>query len=77
MITIIAEGVAIGHTKYHIFEAYKYAFVERLLASLARSRILANKSVKAFYSIEYMYNYNQSNINNGSDRPSSSPYMYK
>ena len=36
----------------------------------ARSRVLVNKWVKAFYSIEY----NQSNINNGSDRPSSSPY---
>ena len=36
------------------------------LRSLAR----INKWVKALYSIEY----NQSNINNGSDRPSSSPY---
>ena len=32
--------------------------------------LVVNKWVKAFYSIEY----NQGNINNGSDRPSSSPY---
>ena len=46
---------------YHIFEAWKYAFLERF-ARFARSRVLV-KWVKAFYSIEY----NQSNINNGSD----------
>ena len=40
--------------------------VSGALARFARSRVLVNKWVKAFYSIEY----NQSNINNGSDRPS-------
>ena len=44
--------------------------VSGALARFARSRVLVNKWVKALYYIEY----NQSNINNGSGRPSSSPY---
>ena len=67
MLTIIAEGVAIGHTEISHFS---HLCVSGALARFARSRVLVNKWVKAFYSIGY----NQSNINNGSDRPSSSPY---
>ena len=59
----------IGHTEISHFWGMKIC-VSGALARCARSRVLVNKWVKAFYYIEY----NQSNINNGSDRPSSSPY---
>ena len=69
VLTIIAEGVGKGHTEISHFWGMKIC-VSGALARFARSRVLVNKWVKAFYSIEY----NQSNINNGSDRPSSSLY---
>ena len=63
-LTIIVEGVAIGHTEILFFLGMKIC-VSGALARFARSRVLVNKWVRAFYSIEY----NQSNINNGRDRP--------
>ena len=57
---LIAEGVAIGHTEISHFWGMKIC-VSGALARFARSRVLVNKWVKAFCSIEY----NQSSINNG------------
>ena len=57
MLIIIAEGVAKGHTEISHFWGMKIC-VSGALARFARSRVLDNKWVKAFYSIEY----NQSNI---------------
>ena len=60
-----------GHTEISSFFLGLKICVSGALGRFARSRVLVYyKWVKAFYSIEY----NQSNINNGSDRPSSSPY---
>ena len=66
------ERVAIGHKEISHFWDMKIcdSGAPARFARFARSRVLAYKWVKS----SLYYRYNQSNVNNGSNRPRSSPY---